>query len=609
MDKHQILKTYFGYDTFRSGQEDIIDSLSGGRDTLGVMPTGAGKSLCYQIPALLNHEKGITIVISPLISLMKDQVNGLLQNGIAAAYLNSSLSPEGYRETLRDVYRGAVAILYAAPERLLTERFLKLCEDVKIAQVIVDEAHCISQWGQNFRPSYLKITEFIERLPQRPAVGAFTATATGKVRQDIVESLKLQDPFILTTGFDRPNLYFGVEHPARKDDALLRLIRRRKDRSGIVYCGTRKNVEQVCELLQDSGFDTTRYHAGLEDAERRENQEDFLYDRKTIMVATNAFGMGIDKSNVSYVIHYNMPQSIEAYYQEAGRAGRDGEPADCILLYTPGDVRLNQFLIDVSEPNPDLDPEMQKKVKENDLELLAQMTFLATSSECLRGFMLNYFGEKAAYYCGNCSSCLGNFETVDITIEAQKILSCVYWCKESYGVKMICDVLRGSQNERLLERGLDHLSTYGLLKDLSEKRLRQMIEVLLQRGYLQTEQSEYPVLKLTGKSAAVLKGQERLEVKLTKEKQEPISASGRESIGGPVDETLLKELKALRAKLAKIASVPAFVIFSDATLKDICRKMPTTPEEFLQVSGVGEAKLKKYGKKFLKVIKAYRSGS
>jgi len=608
MDKYQILKHYFGYDSFRKGQEEIIDHLCAGQDTLGIMPTGAGKSLCYQIPALLQSEKGMTIVISPLISLMKDQVNALLQSGITAAYINSSLTADAYRRTLREVYCGKVTILYAAPERLLTEQFIKLCRSVNIAQIIVDEAHCISQWGQNFRPSYLKITEFIEQLPERPVVGAFTATATEKVKRDIVQSLRLQNPYRLTTGFDRPNLFFEVRTPAHKDSALFELVREREMQSGIVYCATRKNVEKVCAMLQEKGFAATRYHAGLADAERKENQEDFLYDRKTIMVATNAFGMGIDKSNVSYVIHYNMPKSIEAYYQEAGRAGRDGEPADCILLYTPGDVQTNQFLISRSEPNQELDPEMQNKIRENDMELLKQMTFLATASDCLRGFMLNYFGETAAYYCGNCSNCLSNFETVDITVEAQKILSCVYWCKESYGVKMICDVLRGSRNDRLAERGLQTLSTYGLLKELSEKRVRQMITALLQKGYLQMDAGAYPVLQLTGKAAAILKGQERLEVKLIKETQEQRQRTESDFAGGPVDPELFAQLKSLRAKLAKTASVPAFVIFSDAALKDMCRKLPRSQEEFLNVSGVGEAKLKQYGKKFLAVIEAYQSG-
>lgn len=394
MNKYDLLKEYFGHSSFRAGQEDIVDCLLSGGDAIGIMPTGAGKSVCYQIPALIFP--GIALVISPLISLMKDQVSALIQSGIPAAYINSSLSYAQNIKALQNAANGKYKIIYVAPERLSTPEFLNFCSKVEISMVAVDEAHCVSQWGQDFRPGYLKIPEFIDTLPCRPVVCAFTATATKEVREDIVKLIKLKEPFVMTTGFDRPNLFFSVIKPHNKNLRLIELIKERTDKSGIVYCATRKKVEDVCELLNESGFSATRYHAGLSEEERKINQEDFVFDRKTIMVATNAFGMGIDKSNVSFVIHYNMPKNIEAYYQEAGRAGRDGSEADCILLYNGQDVRTNQFLIDNSEPNPELTQEEQEIVRKRDMERLKYMTFYCTTSECLRSFILKYFGDKSA---------------------------------------------------------------------------------------------------------------------------------------------------------------------------------------------------------------------
>ena len=601
MDKFSVLKYYYGYDTFKEGQAEVIDRILDGRDAVCIMPTGAGKSVCYQIPALL--QKGTTIVISPLISLMKDQVSTLLQMDVPAAFINSSQSLQEYRKTLQEMERGKYRIVYAAPERLQSEMFLKVCSRIDIPFLAVDEAHCISQWGQDFRPSYLTIRAFAEGLPKRPVIGAFTATATPDVRQDIEELLNLQNPFSVTTSFDRPNLSFTVKHPDSKDKELLKILKGRRDQSGIVYCSKRKDVEQVCDMLNARGFEATRYHAGLADEERMKNQDDFIFDRKRIMVATNAFGMGIDKSDVNFVIHYSMPKDIESYYQEAGRAGRDGSKADCVLLYASSDIRTIKYFIENPMPREDLDEETLAEIKEKDYERLRQMVFYSTTRDCLREFILHYFGEKAPHYCGNCSNCLTEFEKVDFTVQAQMILSCVYRCRERYGITMICDVLRGSQNQRVINAGLDTLSTYGLMSDVPYKKIRQMIDALLSEGILSLEESEYPILRLTAASAEVLRGQRRVEAEFVRQRMEIRSDSADNQ--PPEDKVLLAKLKRLRLQLARTHSVPAYVIFTDASLQDMCRYHPQTKEELLDMQGVGEAKAAKYGERFLSAIREH----
>lgn len=599
-DKLSVLKDYFGHDSFRDGQEQIVDALLDGRDALCIMPTGAGKSMCYQIPALLFD--GVTIVVSPLISLMKDQVGSLVQSGVPAAYINSSLSYPQFPRVLSNVKHGKYKIIYVAPERLLTDGFLDTCKKIKISMVAVDEAHCVSQWGQDFRPSYLKIISFVESLANRPIVGAFTATATNDVKEDIKKILRLENPFEITTGFDRPNLFFGVIKSSSKDEKLIDLIRERGDRSGIVYCATRKNVESVCELLCDNGFSAARYHAGLDEYERRKNQEDFVFDRKNIMVATNAFGMGIDKSNVTYVIHYNMPKNIESYYQEAGRAGRDGGEADCILLYSPKDVRLNRFMIENSEGNDELTIEENEQIRERDFERLKYMTFYSTTNDCLRGFILRYFGGEKKAYCGKCSNCLSVHKLVDVTIDAQKIMSCIARTGQRYGKPVICDVLKGSKSEKILKAELNNQSTYGIMKEVTARHIFGTIDFLAEKEYISSD-NETEVLKLLPKSRDVLFGRERLVMKKVENSEEVVKTHRPEV---PVNSELLDALKALRKSIASKKSVPAYVIFTDATLIDMCKKCPETPDEMLEVSGVGRTKLEKFGKQFLEEIAKFR---
>lgn len=599
-DKLSVLKDYFGHDSFRDGQEQIVDALLDGRDALCIMPTGAGKSMCYQISALLFD--GVTIVVSPLISLMKDQVGSLVQSGVPAAYINSSLSYPQFLRVLSNVEHGKYKIIYVAPERLLTDGFLDTCKKIKISMVAVDEAHCVSQWGQDFRPSYLKIISFVESLANRPIVGAFTATATNDVKEDIKKILRLENPFEITTGFDRPNLFFGVIKSSSKDEKLIDLIRERGDRSGIVYCATRKNVESVCELLCDNGFSAARYHAGLDEYERRKNQEDFVFDRKNIMVATNAFGMGIDKSNVTYVIHYNMPKNIESYYQEAGRAGRDGGEADCILLYSPKDVRLNRFMIENSEGNDELTIEENEQIRERDFERLKYMTFYSTTNDCLRGFILRYFGGEKKAYCGKCSNCLSVHKLVDVTIDAQKIMSCIARTGQRYGKTVICDVLKGSKSEKILKAELNNQSTYGIMKEVTARHIFGTIDFLAEKEYISSD-NETEVLKLLPKSRDVLFGRERLVMKKV-ENSEKVVKTHRPEV--PVNSELLDALKALRKGIASKKSVPAYVIFTDATLIDMCKKCPETPDEMLEVSGVGRTKLEKFGKQFLEEIAKFR---
>lgn len=601
MDKNHVLKQFFGYTSFRNGQEQAVDALLAKQDVLGIMPTGAGKSLCYQIPAMMLQ--GITLVISPLVSLMKDQVNALVQQGVRAAYLNRSLTEAQYHKALTNAANGQYKIIYVAPERLESASFLRFALNTEISLIAVDEAHCVSQWGQDFRPSYLNIHTFISKLRHRPVIGAFTATATDEVKKDIIRLLMLHHPTVVTTGFDRPNLFFSVIRPNNKAAKLLALIQERKDQSGIVYCSTRKKVEEVCERLNRHGVPATRYHAGLSDTERVNNQDDFVYDRKRIMVATNAFGMGIDKSDVRFVIHYNMPKNIESYYQEAGRAGRDGEEADCILLYSKADVNTCRFFIDTIEENETLSQEQREFFKKREEERLKQMVFYCTTSDCLRGYMLRYFGDAHKTSCGKCSNCMTEYETVDITVEAQKILSCIIRTGQYYGVKMVTDVLRGVASERIKKARLDRQSTFGIMKNVGATEIKYIIEKLEEQGYILSVGAGKPVLRVTEMSYPVLRG--NAGVKIRKAKQ--LKSKTRHKELQAVDPALLDALKGVRLYYAKKKGVPAFVIFSDATLADMSRLMPTTEEAFLSVSGVGASKLEKYGEAFMKVIKEYKT--
>ena len=603
MDKFTVLKQYFGHDAFRPGQEALVDAALSGRDVLGIMPTGGGKSLCYQVPALLLP--GVALVISPLISLMKDQVAALAAAGVSAAFLNSSQDLEESRQVWGAVRRGACRLLYVAPERLENQRFAELMASQDIRLVAVDEAHCISQWGQDFRPSYLKIADFVSALPRRPVVAAFTATATARVQEDIALRLGLRDPVRVVTGFDRPNLYFDVQRPGRRKlQALLALLEGRRGKSGIIYCATRSKVERVCEALEAQGFSATRYHAGLEEAERRSNQDDFQYDRRQIMVATNAFGMGIDKSNVSFVIHYNMPKNLESYYQEAGRGGRDGEPADCILLYSDGDVATAKVLLSRDGQGPD----------PQELERLGAMVDYCKTAECLRGRILAYFGQPHPDRCGNCGSCRGVYTQADVTVQAQMILSCIKRVRDKLGyyvgAALIVQVLRGGRSQRIRELGLDGLSTYGLLREESRERVRAYLDCLEAEGCVYTE-PEHATLRPGSRAGAVLFHGERVSM-TTRLEPEIAPAPGRKretgpAAGLPADEGLLSALKAARTLLARREEVPPYIIFSNAALADMAAKAPRTMEEFLAVSGVGQIKAQRYGEEFLAVIAEYRA--
>lgn len=600
--KHQFLKKYFGYDQFREGQEILIDSILAGKDTFGIMPTGAGKSICYQLPGIMME--GITLVITPLISLMKDQVASLKEAGIRGAYFNSSLTQGQYFKALEYAKRGTYKIVYVAPERLMNREFLEFARSVKIEMITVDEAHCVSQWGQDFRPSYLKILDFVEQLEHRPIISAFTATATRQVREDVARILKLRDPTILTTGFDRKNLFFSVQKPRNKYSVLKNYIDTHPGKSGIVYCLTRKLVEEVCQRLQEEGVAVTRYHAGLSDEERRKNQDDFIYDIKPIMVATNAFGMGIDKSNVNFVIHYNMPKNIESYYQEAGRAGRDGENADCVLLYGGKDVVTNQFFIEKDSENEELEPEEREKIRERDRTRLKKMTFYCHTNECLRNYILNYFGERSPGYCGNCVNCLTQFEERDITSVARHILGCVDNCGQRYGLTVILDAVHGGDTEKIRRYRLDEDDYYGTESDKSIHFLRQAADYLLLNDYLIQTDDRYSVLRLGPNAGPVLARKEQVTMKAAKERESgAVKAEKARKRDYDVDNPRLFEaLRALRTKIARIQSVPPYVVFTDKTLREMCARVPKTREEMLDISGVGEAKFKKYGKEFLRVI-------
>jgi len=612
VEKTRFLKHYFGHDAFRDGQEPLIDAIMADRDTLGVMPTGAGKSVCYQLPAVMLP--GTTLVVSPLISLMKDQVAALTAMGIPAACINSMLTSEEYIEVLRQAGHGDYKILYVAPERLMTAGFQRLCQSLSVPLVAVDEAHCVSQWGQDFRPSYLDIAGFIEGLPQRPVVGAFTATATDVVKSDIIKLLALRDPFCVTTGFDRPNLYFDVKTPRDKFGWVLDYVRRHEKQAGIVYCATRKAVDQTCQKLVQHGISATRYHAGLSDDDRRRNQEDFVYDHRRVMVATNAFGMGIDKSNISFVLHYNMPKNIESYYQEAGRAGRDGSAAQCVLLFSAGDVQTAKYLINASSENEALSEAERQEVRRLDMERLRQMTDYCKTSGCYRHFLLRYFGELGPKRCENCGNCTAKTHQTDITVQAQKILSGVARVERRFpgglGTTLIVRMLHGSREQRVQQLGLDDLSTYGIMRDTNRMKIREYIDVLVEQGYLTQTTGSFPVLQTTNRAWEVLRGGTR--VTYTKREEQPEPTSRRrtpERRAVAPEDSLFETLRRLRAELAKTEGVPAYVVFSNATLADMAVKRPADMVDFMDVSGVGEYKATRYGRAFLVAIQNWESNN
>ena len=601
----EALKAVFGYDSFRPGQEAVINAILEGRDILAVMPTGAGKSLCYQVPAMLLS--GITLVISPLISLMQDQVKALNEAGVDAAFINSSLSEKEMHDTFKNATKGQYKIIYVAPERLMSEGFVRLAKDIEISMITVDEAHCISQWGQDFRPSYMDIAEFVNVLDKRPIISAFTATATQNVREDIICSLGLTNPYFLVTGFDRENLFFQVDKPQSKDRFILDYLDRHKGESGIIYCATRKNVDSLYTLLKKQNISVAKYHAGMSIEERKQMQDDFVFDYTSIVIATNAFGMGIDKSNVRFVIHYNMPSSMENYYQEAGRAGRDGLNSECILLFSPQDIIINRFLLEHKDFS-EIDPTDAMTIRERDIKRLQIMEGYCYTTECLRNYILKYFGEDPKKPCDDCGNCLRQFETIDMTDEAKKIINCIYESRGRYGKNIIMDTVLGAKTARLEEIGASKYKSYGVLESSNKTLLRRLIEELLLEGYIQT--GEYQILKLGDISKLKLKDTKVL-VKITDEdKVINRKLKPKKNIKGMDSLTssgfkLFDKLKELRLEIAREEKMPPYIVFNDKTLIDMCAKMPTTKSDMLNVSGVGENKYGKYGERFIAVIKEY----
>lgn len=602
----EALKAVFGYDSFRPGQESVINAVLEGRDILAVMPTGAGKSLCYQVPAMLLS--GITLVISPLISLMQDQVNALNEAGVNAAFINSSLSEKVINETFKNAVNGYYKILYVAPERLMSEVFISFAKSVEISMITVDESHCISQWGQDFRPSYMDIAEFINILGKRPIISAFTATATQNVREDIICSLGLSDPYFLVTGFDRENLFFQVDKPQNKERFILDYIERHRGESGIIYCATRKNVDSLYTLLRKQYISVARYHAGMSNEERKQMQDDFVFDYTSIVIATNAFGMGIDKSNVRFVIHYNMPSSMENYYQEAGRAGRDGLNSECILLFSPQDIIINRFLLEHKDFS-DIDPIDATTIRDRDIKRLQIMEGYCYTTECLRNYILKYFGEDPKKPCDDCGNCLRQFETLDMTDEAKKIINCIYESRGRYGKNIIMDTVLGAKTARLAEIGASKYKSYGVLESSNKNLLRRLIEELLLEGYILT--GEYQVLKL-GDISRLKNTDTKVMVKITDEdKVTNRKLKPKKNINSMDSLTsagfkLFDKLKELRLEIARAEKIPPYIVFNDKTLIDMCAKMPTTKSDMLNISGVGENKYGKYGERFIEVIKGFQ---
>lgn len=608
----QILNTYFGYDSFREGQETLIHSILSGTDTLGVMPTGAGKSICYQVPALLLG--GVTIIVSPLISLMKDQVAALNQVGIHAAYINSSLSPKQISLALEYAKQGKYQMIYVAPERLETEEFLDFANHVDIKMITIDEAHCISQWGQDFRPSYLKIVRFIDQLPLRPIISAFTATATKEVIEDISCVLRLENPKIVVTGYDRKNLYYEVRTPKDKNGEIIEYINNHSTQCGIIYCATRKSVDELQELFALKGIPTAKYHAGMSDVWRNENQEDFIYDRKLVMVATNAFGMGIDKSNVRYVIHYNMPKNMESYYQEAGRAGRDGEAAECILLYGAKDVMINQFFIENSSDNEELSGVQREMIRERDEERLKLMTYYCFTKECLREYILRYFGEYGAKACNNCLNCLTEFDELDVTEVSKDIINCVIGSGQRFGLNVIVSTLQGRKTAKLTVNNMMNHKLYGKRAADSETFLKHVINKLIMDGFLYVTNDKYAIVKINPSVEDIISRNTSIFMKFCKENVQNKDQGKRETKRKSEILTsrgldLFDTLRQVRTCLAKSEGMPPYIIFSDKTLTDMCVRLPMNKQEMLKVVGVGEHKYEKYGQQFINAVKDFTHGN